>query len=603
MSSGDDRLLGYIPQGINGAHFNESKTVSTFLGEEKTIEAPYTGLVEKKSAQLDFTSDNGWTIRTEGVPVLKCFADLVQVVELGETDLATKLTAEVGLDIVDANTKITAASPKGAGNYVVTYDIDANDTNTYGNYCEQLEALGFKGDINNNGTTMNLDGVYSATFVKEANETSGEWVINVTYVDRVVEEMRGVYSYKTTWNGWESDPDNIKLIQNKKRIYVSISTDASSVSDNLIEKKVTQSGEQAETLSMLEDLTGRATDGSNAFVFQLPNGHFIINDGGYDPKTLITYMRNLTPYEDKKVVIDAWTITHFHDDHIEAIAKLADDATLRDKVYVEGVYASEPSTYGMNSWTSYDAYNYSNRVMKAFGMMSIQKGDEVPVYQVHMGQRYYFNGVTMDVVDTQEQHLEEYWNTYVTDSSLFLPDPSNTASTQFIFTIAKTGKRVLLGGDATVVNMNYMMQAYGENPKTFADINVFAAYHHGKNVTCAWNYDKGMREGTTTWYDYMLNNSSNETGANHMFDVVLFPRHTLFVPAENSAYPLNTAEINDYLIGRSQAYYTWSYGDKTGATSDNKHGSMKLELGTEVIATVYKPWDKENIINSTLDEY
>lgn len=148
---------------------------------------------------------------------------------------------------------------------------------------------------------MNLDGVYSATFVKEATETSGEWVINVTYVDRVVEEKRGFYSYNETITGWESDTDNLETIQNKKRLYVSISTDVSSVSDNLIEEKVTQSGEQAVTLSMLEDTIGRATDGSNAFVFQLPNGHFIINDGGYDPKTLITYLRNLIHMKIRKL--------------------------------------------------------------------------------------------------------------------------------------------------------------------------------------------------------------------------------------------------------------------------------------------------------------
>ena len=583
MSSGDDRLLGYIPQGINGAHFNESVKEKPILGSEVTISSPYTGLVPKVISKLDFTSNDGWTVRTEGVPVLKCFADLVEIVEPGETDLTTKLTTEVGLDVVNA--KITDAVAKGAGNYVVTYDLDQNDTTTYDNYCAQLKALGFgEPFVTNEGTTMADDGVYSATFVKKATEASGEWVINVTYVDNVVEERRGYYSYTVGMRDWSGDSSNIETVTNKKRLYVSISTDTSSVSNNLKEENVTKSGNQTVTLAMLEDTTGRATDGSNAFVFQLPNGHFIINDGAYDAATLIAYLRNLTPYEDKKVVIDAWTITHFHDDHIAAIAKLMDDPTLRDKVYVEAVYVSEPSTYGMNSWTSYDAYNYSNKVMKAFGMMSTQKGEEVPVYQVHMGQRYYFNGVTMDVVDTQEQHLEEYWNTYTTNSSLSLPDPSNTASTQFIFTVTDTGKRVLLGGDATLVNMEYMMQAYGENPNTFANINVYAAYHHGKNMTFIYNNGK---ECTPTWYDYMLNNTSNTEGVNHTFDVVLFARHTLFVPAENGAYALNTAVINEYLIGRSKEYYTWSYGDCTGATSDSKHGSVKLELGETVTATVY----------------
>ena len=605
MSSGDDRLLGYIPQGINGIAFtDEKKTVTVKDGlldyTEKTYEAPYTGMREAEYAQLDFQSENGWVMRKEGVPVLKCFEELA-----GATTDATALAAEIGLDI-DIKTN---AVPKGAGNYVITHN--EADASTYNNYVAALDELGFEPYIDNTGTAMADDGVRSATFVKKANGTSGEWVINVTYVDNDVTEKTGEYylSKKTAWNDTEYyEIENNFDATPSKKLYISISTDTASLSPNLKAENVTNVGENAVTLSMLEDLTGKATDGSNAFVFQLPNGHFIINDGGYDPKTLITYLRNLTPYADKTVVIDAWTITHFHDDHIAAIAKLIDDATLRDKVYVEGVYVSEPSTYGVNSWISYDAYNYANKVMKAFGMMSTQKGDEVPVYQVHMGQRYYFNGVTMDVVDTQEQHLEKYWSSYVTNSSMFLPDPSNTASTQFIFTVqngdgVEDDKKVLLGGDATLVNMEYMMQAYGEDPNTFANINVFAAYHHGKNNTCVWNSEKGKREATTTWQDYMLNNEKNVAGAEHKFDVVFFPRHTLFEATEGGAYPDNTDDINQILIGKSKAYYTWSYGDTTAPTSDVKHGSVKLELGATVNAVVYKPWNASTVLDSTLEEY
>lgn len=140
--------------------------------------------------------------------------------------------------------------------------------------------------------------------------------------------------------------------------------------------------------------------------------------------------------------------------------------------------------------------------------------------------------------------------------------------------------------------------------------NTFYTYANEKDINFVSYYPNVQEmhvvsEPNSNWLQYSDEAGEDKVSTllNHMFDAVLFPRHTLFVPAENSAYPLNTAEINDYLIGRTKAYYTWSYGDKTGATSDNKHGSVKLKLGTEVIATVYKPWDKDDIINSTLDEY
>ena len=57
-------------------------------------------------------------------------------------------------------------------------------------------------------------------------------------------------------------------------------------------------------------------DFGNSFVFELKNGHFIVNDGGTDVDLiyLIEYLESLVP-EGEKPIIDCWVISHAHWDH------------------------------------------------------------------------------------------------------------------------------------------------------------------------------------------------------------------------------------------------------------------------------------------------
>lgn len=589
QTSATDRLLGYIPQRMNG--------VESASGGGVTADA---------NAQLDFTTK--WTLRKTGIPVLKYFESLGSDVILGGVS-ASALATEIGLDYWDADALITDAKGYGAGNYVATYYV--TDYSQYSAYLSKLtNELGFQLYVDNSSSTMDNDGVYSCTYYKEATETAGEWVLNITYVDNPVSDKIGNRPGQTVVN-----------IVSGKMVYISINTDTDSLASTLQSDNAlaTQQStvQRPVTLTMLEDESGLASGGSNSFVFQLPNGHFIINDGGYykyngngGAATIINYLRSLT--NGGPVYIDAWTISHFHDDHIGALTDFTNDASLRENVYLDAIYVCEPSTAGLKSWNHYNAYDWAGKVYQ--GLMMLQKSEtdssRPDIHQLHMGQRYYFNGITMDVIDTQEQHPIEYWSTGTYNSYISLPDPSNTPSTNLLFTVEageNAYKKVLLGGDATLVNMKFMTEAYGETTETLSGISVFSAYHHGKNVmfdldTSLPNGTLGNRKwGYTTWADYLLQGG-------HQFDVVLFTDSKIFdvwynatedkwysdgtvsgAPAVGSTYPRNISAMNRYYTDNAEEYYTFGYEDTYAAATGKRHGSVVITFGADGVSTSVLP--------------
>lgn len=179
---------------------------------------------QQSGETLDFVDT--WMMRTNGVPILKCFSEMVddQTTLMSSVD-ASLLAQEIGLNHWDVNAKITDAKATGEGDYLVTYEC-ASKTN-YDEYLTKLAdsdtGLGFEQVASNQYTDGENNGlVYSATYSKEANAASGEWVLNLTYV---VEESK---------------------------IYISINTDVDSISDNLIMGGEVSEETSPVSLSMLE---------------------------------------------------------------------------------------------------------------------------------------------------------------------------------------------------------------------------------------------------------------------------------------------------------------------------------------------------------------
>lgn len=310
----------------------------------------------------------------------------------------------------------------GDGNYVRTAK---NSTYAdYLNYRHTLEGSGFSlYAANEEGFAQS---VYNAMYLK------GDVSVSVTHVARIGK------TYVSAAKG-KCIPD--KLIYNADEV-------AKNPADTVT------------TLHMVELYFF-----GNSFVFQLKNGHFIVQDGGTPNETryLIDYLCTLSG--DEKPVIDGWFITHPHRDHDGVLCNLTELPEYAEKILVEGLYFNEPCGTTMD-------FDFASRSDAAFmhrvcSCLKTTKGTDVPLYRPHTGERYYFNDISVDIIMCQEQLLSEKATGDIND-----------CSTWCLFNIE--GQKALLGGDGDVGGMEFIMDAY---PGEFLDCEVFTALHHCHNTT------------------------------------------------------------------------------------------------------------------------
>lgn len=203
-------------------------------------------------------------------------------------------------------------------------------------------------------------------------------------------------------------------------------------------------------------------DYGNSFVIQLKNGHFILNDGGTkeDFPYLVEYLESLVP-EGEKPVIDAWFISHPHGDHIGWLKGIYEHQDYIERFCVEAIYFNLPGE-DIYIWES----SQTDEFVKRYIYLSDSKGETPKVYRPEIGQRYYFDDITVDIVSTQEQLVPENHTQTVNDSSMWL-----------MYTIE--GQKFMLCGDAAAGAAKNAMRIYDSS---YFEMDVFTAFHHGLNV-------------------------------------------------------------------------------------------------------------------------
>ena len=579
----------------------KEKDAST--GEEITKEVTYSGVYngtiirthkadrfigycveEHTSAGLEIWD---WQVRNSDVPVPACFSDLVTRV------YDTDLDYQIGLDYLNSVLSLPGgqlglrnAIDMGEGNYVITVTASSS---VYNEYITKLQGeLEFGDPVVDNSEGVGVDGVHSVSYKKE----NPDWVLTVTYIEAT------------------------------EVLTISINTDIDSLSDNLVytegveDENYLATGDV--TLSMLQlDSSEEAYQNSseyenaesyyygNSLVLQLPNGHFIINDGGEKEEfvELAAYLKAQASKKGlDKVYIDAWIVSHQHGDHFDVIKAVVDAVSdpvknaqyvmAKENIYVDAFYISEPNAATLNLGKldgNVNGKNYDDADKQYYGMTLFTKdenGEQSDIYRMQTGQRYYFNGVVMDVVQAQEQiPYSEYAKT---SAGIETPD-FNTSSTVALFTTSNNQK-IFIGGDANYVNMQYIMDSYGESPTTLSNIDVFVALHHGKNTSM--RLEKYDHEGIVQdkepdpdnrFTDYLINNSKN---VEKQFDVVLFPCTVIYDVNDKGknvdalhdvsyAFP-QAGEANEFLLGfvKEKQYYHYGNGTKE-VTLSSKGISVK----------------------------
>lgn len=334
--------------------------------------------------------------------------------------------------------KISKAEDSGNGDFLI--NVSGTTKDEYTKYLSVLEEHGFKKHSDNGQDGM--EGyVFEAAYTKD----------NITLV--------------------------ISHAVDKEHTYISASYD-SPLSKYLIydEKSMENIASDAKTKVHMPELHNLG----NSFIIQLKNGHFVVHDGGQDIDApyFFDYLDELTP-GDEKPVIEGWFISHSHGDHAGVISQVSKEAKYASRVYVESIYYTEPSKSTVASIAS-PLDQQGNFVMSRIaGSYKTQSGEATKLYRMHLGQRYYFCDVAIDVALTVEQipvdtFYSEDWN----DTSTWLMNHIE-------------GQRFLIAGDSNHTGQRLAISMYD---KDYFKLDVFAVIHHGINV-----------------YDYFVDYCTNKT--------------------------------------------------------------------------------------------
>ena len=233
----------------------------------------------------------------------------------------------------------------------------------------------------------------------------------------------------------------------------------------------------------------------NAFVITTEDGRLIVIDGGYraDAEYLLSYLKDLTG--DSRPRIDAWILTHPHNDHVAAFLEIVREHW--EEIDLGTVYFKFPSVQffaheGME--TDADAVNMLN----GFYALLPRFADRICI--VTAGDVYHVGAARFDIL-------------YTSDDTIVC-NISNNASVVFKLTLA--GKTVMFTADAGVEAGQKLLERYGDSGVLKCDVCQMA--HHGQNgcdqafyaavrpdvcLWCApawlWDNDKGGGFDTHIW--------------------------------------------------------------------------------------------------------
>ncbi len=246
----------------------------------------------------------------------------------------------------------------------------------------------------------------------------------------------------------------------------------------------------------------------DSFIITTKDGRVIVIDGGKYQETayFIEYLKAVTGQQ--KPHIDAWFLSHPHDDHCEVFlktAEYADDIVTFDRVYAnfptnETFFRVDrlPDTYAFHVLNEY------NRLLPRFAdkVSELHKGDDFSIGQARFRVFFTFNPAWKDC---------------------------NEAST--IMRMDLGGKSVMFTGDANDLAGNQVIADYGDSGLLKCDYCKMA--HHGANSmgdgfyravspryclwpTTEWEWNGGddnLKVDTPNIYNMM----KNEIGVKHHY--------------------------------------------------------------------------------------
>lgn len=483
------REFGFTNDHLTGVEYvHESESKKDLYGYGSYL---YTTSLDFDNAYANAASNGSWVLREGTYPIPVCF------------ESAEDVRVDLSCFVLEGETTPATMTDYGDDNYVII--VDNTEKTYYDSYISKLVGLGFKKHSDNGETGLDNGAVYTTIYQKDTLS------LTLTY------------------------------ITNTKTTYISAAANQA-VSKHLIDTVSEDGGDMTNGTVSLTMLALAEPAGGN-FIMQLENGHFVLYDIAQtkvDYTNMLAYMKTLTGGE--KPVIEALVISHAHVDHYGILRYMDSDGNgVADDLFVQGVYYSMPSEATFT--TTQNGVEHMTNIENGVKKLRMTDGETKPeVYRIQTGQKYYFDGITMEVMFTQEQ-LSGY-----TDF--------NEASSWCMFTIGI--EKILMGADAGKISMGAVKDMYSAN---YLYSDVFAGLHHGIN----------------TWNEF-TNYCKTNTIANGkaVDDAVLYSRK--LDPTDSNSY--TTEDLGDLL----DAYLVSSYV-KTLNSAVNKgiDGNMHFYYGQGMI--------------------
>ena len=196
-----------------------------------------------------------------------------------------------------------------------------------------------------------------------------------------------------------------------------------------------------------------------SYAIQLKDYSFIVIDGGTNDKTnvamLYDYIVSKTP-SGKKPTIACWLFTHADPDHIGAPHVFLTD--YMEKVELKSVAYNFPDFSVQNT-----SQNDQSVASSAFNLENlVDRFYDATTYNVHTGQKFYFKGVEMEILFTEEDIYPAKVNSY------------NDTCVMARFTF-DNGKTFTVLGDSTVQTSKQLAATY----KDYLKSDILQLAHHG----------------------------------------------------------------------------------------------------------------------------
>ena len=240
------------------------------------------------------------------------------------------------------------------------------------------------------------------------------------------------------------------------------------------------------------------------YVIMLEDGSFIVFDGGRYEDTyerlwnvlcsLHTRAFGKAPSAEagNQLHIAAWIVTHSHSDHYNVFLSFLDKHGNSPSVKIDYIMGNFPSRMA-----SFNAAGKDMSLSDA-GKFALRAGNDCKFIKIHTGQRFYFAGLEIEVLYTQE------------DANPIRLNLFNDTSSVVRFTMRATdgdGNRVegdaatvtsIWTGDAFIYGSRFMSAMYG----SYLQSDMVQVAHHG-NIGCESHFYRNVRP-TAIWFPHVF---------------------------------------------------------------------------------------------------